>query len=60
MSLSVPCCQMYKRHKLLEYRCNRYFFIDTIDSFIPVPAVPKVSLPACLMPACLPDACLPA
>ncbi|GBF98967.1 hypothetical protein Rsub_11553, partial [Raphidocelis subcapitata] len=28
-------------HKLLEYRCNRYFYVEEVGSFVPVPDVPK-------------------
>jgi hypothetical protein len=57
--------QMYKRHKLLKFRCNRYFFVESINTFIPVPEVPKVrrlrppGLPSSPAPALKPSPCSP-
>eukprot|EP00798_Chlamydomonas_sp_ICE-L_P017929 gene17929-24323_t len=28
-------------HRLLEYRCQRYFYVDYISTFVPVPEIPK-------------------
>jgi hypothetical protein len=37
-----PLLQGYAlEERLLEFRCNRYFFVDSLDSFLPVPDVPK-------------------
>jgi hypothetical protein len=27
--------------RLLEFRCNRYFYVEGVDTFLPVPDVPK-------------------
>lgn len=27
--------------RLLEFRCGRYFYVDAMDTFLPVPDVPK-------------------
>lgn len=27
--------------RLLEFRCIRYFYVDGVDTFLPVPDVPK-------------------
>ena len=33
--------QNSQRHVLLEYRCTRYFFSDTANTFLPVPPIPR-------------------
>ena len=39
----VSCWQGAQLHRLLEYRCNRYFYVDMINTYVPVPGIPKVS-----------------
>jgi hypothetical protein len=29
------------QQRLLEYRCGRYFYVESSDTFLPVPDVPK-------------------
>lgn len=29
------------RHRLLEYRCVRYFFVPSVGKYVPVPDVPR-------------------
>ena len=37
----APHPQNSQRHVLLEYRCTRYFFSDTANTFLPVPPIPR-------------------
>lgn len=46
MQVVTVCLQCYMQgfplqQRLLEYRCARYFYVDTSDSFLPVLDVPK-------------------
>jgi hypothetical protein len=35
-------CQGYVlEERLLEFRCGRYFYVDGLGTFLPVPDVPK-------------------
>jgi len=33
--------QNAERYLMIEYRCNRYFYVDAFNTFVPVPAVAK-------------------
>lgn len=40
--LPLLCLQGYALEKrLLEFMCSRYFYVDSLDTFLPVPDVPK-------------------
>lgn len=43
----TQCCVLPRwqgfplQQRLLEYRCGRYFYVESADTFMPVPEVPK-------------------
>ena len=41
--LRTACAPQHQgKQRLLEYRCNRYFYVDSVSTFVPVPGVPQV------------------